>query len=302
MRLLLLTRHSEDHGLAAVRNFSGVWSHFLPPALRRQGAEVHLANVATEQAAKTVDLSGVDHVIALGTGTLDRSPELAAILKRRCRGMVTQTHDRPSRNSVADCTFTVRDDQGVKRNHRVGWAADPAALEPAQSTRELRVLVDHPDYVQRHQDASGWVLRQVAHLVRARLYYPRWETIRVRRIVDGGFEDCDFRPITFSRCSVSYEIACQEYRAAHLFMVTHRESVGLTALEVALAGGLVVVPGQYILPELRSTIRHVGCKASAAIDWRLVLSKIDPAASRRTAAVNSWDAVAGRMLEWFAKC
>ena len=43
------------------------------------------------------------------------------------------------------------------------------------------------------------------------------------------------KPIPF------YEIA-NEYSKAHIFMVTHTETVGLTMLENSLAGALVVPP------------------------------------------------------------
>jgi hypothetical protein len=300
MRLLLLGNEVRD--LAEVHNFSGVYSYFLARALREAGAEVVFADPRPDAAAYLLlDLDGVDHVLGMHSRHFDRAPaECLAVLRGRFRGAVTQLADRPLRHQRVDCTFTARDDKGIPTNHCIGWAAEPDVCRPAQRPGEMMILIDHPDYVpDRGWDRSVEVKRQVLRLIQSpALWSRRFDCVTAFEIADGAIVPCCFdgeQP--FTRRHMPYPDACAAYGRASLFLVTHRESLGLTVLETALCGALPVVPKGFIQPDRLATIRHV--EYEGAIDWPAVLDMIDVEASRELAMANSWARVAGRMLEWF---
>lgn len=300
MRLLLLGTEIRD--LGQVKNFSGVYSFFLARALREAGADIVFADPEPALAAyRMLDLAGVDHVIGLHSRHFDRIPPACLrLLRMRFRGAITHLSDRPLSNHGVDCTFCARDAEGRPGNHHIGWAADPELCRPAQQPGELSILVDHADYVgDRGWDKSAVIKREVRALLRSsRLWAKRFDRVSVFEMADGAIVPCDLENVRpFNRRHVPYAEACAAYRRASVYLVTHRESLGLTVLETAMCGALPVAPRGFVQPDRLRTVRHV--EYEGAIPWPAVLEAIDVGTSRKVAMENSWGAVAGRMLGWF---
>jgi len=306
MKLLVIGPKITD--LSQVSNFSGVWSYYLRRELLREGVELAFMDRpphGMETAAfEALDRGVADHVLALGSRYLSRIGSLAcAKLDSRVNGLVTQINDGAlMAEDFIDCTFTVRDDRARsigfddRVNHYVGWAADPRLLKPAHEPGELRILIDHPYYGRSSRDLTETLTRDVLTTD----FGKGWGNVRVRRIQDNGFADVDAPEAPpFTRQHVPYAEACAEYAKTHIFIVTHPESVGLTALECAMAGALVVSPAGYIPADRLMTIRHVEIPAWGPIPWTRVLASVQPGASRSIAMVQDWASVAGRMLARF---
>lgn len=305
MRLLLIGPEARE--LQAVRNFSGVWSHYLTQEFERAGIEVGFEPSLSRTPLRPgevvnhyrhLPLDGYDHIIALGTRYFEKVPaECASVLRSRFRGAVTQLHDGKSRAGV-DCTFTVKR-VALPRHHCVGWAADPELCRPKQDRRELRILVDHPNYVTLRGDKTKDILRDIKRFVRSGAWRSKFSSVRVRRIADGAVVDGS-EPVTrYSRQSIPLPAICEEYSKAHLFMVTHRESIGLSVLETAMAGALPVAPHGFIPADRLATVRHV--KYERAVPWSQVLQAIDIEASREMAKAHTWTKVAARIIGWLEK-
>jgi hypothetical protein len=309
MKLLLLGHRYSD--LAKVKNASGVWSHYLEKEFVKRGVELRFDPQVLEPKAAfahcgKLDLSDIDHVLALGVRYFTRIPAACGMaLMRRCKGAVTQLHDHFVFHVPCHCTFSVCDDARPHRSHRsnvaVGWAADPDLLVPAQSSDELRILIDHPLY-REGRDVTGYIRERVYAFVKSGIWQDRFKSVRVRRIVDDDvIDDGDLRkPVRpYNRRAVPFMQICKEYAQAHIFMPTHNESVGMSVLESAMAGSLVVTPNWAINRGLLTTVRHVAYDSK--IDWTAVLEAIDPHASRGVALANNWDAVASRILDYLER-
>jgi hypothetical protein len=284
-----------------IKDFGGVWSYYLSRELRNRGIGVRFVPASQRDPAfwATVDLDGIDHVIGLSRYFSKAPPECAWIVAERIPGLVCQIHDRKRPGDPVDTTFAICAGKGVglKNNIVVGWAADHELCAPRQGD-ELGILIDHPNYGEGPRvDYSLQVAQQVAEFVKAESWRPAWPGVSLRRLVDGGVETMDFarlKPRPFTRKHVPFERIAAEYGRAHLFMVTHPESLGLTVLETALAGALVVAPAGYIADDLLATVRHLTYERD--VPWGAVLKMIDPAASRNVALGNSWARVTSRIL------
>lgn len=294
MKLLLIGPKVDS--LDQIVNFSGVWAYHLAREFRRAGVDLifepqDLRPDIVDRYDR-IDLRGVDHVLSLGLAWFDRIPaDCAASLRSRIRGLVTQIHDRPSRKDIADLTFGIRNRPTAERYHCIGWAADPEILWPAQVPGECRILIDHPDYGARKTDRTKEIVQDALVFAQLRRTPPK---IVVRQIRDGGFVDCTGRVPPYSREHVPYPEACAEYARCDIFMVTHPESVGLTALECATAGALVVTPKDFIGADLLKTIRHVSY--TGHIPWPSIMRSLDAEKSREIASANNWRTVAGKIL------
>jgi len=316
MKILVISPDKSD--IANVRCYTDVWSHYLCRELEARGVELVYspmmdgAGLSSQEAVeyhRALPLMGADHILALGLRYFSRFPnEVARVLRSRISGALTQFHDHyiASPNGVDALFHVVKSAAatgaklGVGNGVHIGWAADEMICCPHQSLMELTLLIDHPYYGNVDQDWSRNILLDAQRFVLSGDWQSRWENVRVRRIIDGGVEDVSIveRDVpAFHRRHVSFARIVQDYSTAHVFLPTHREAVGLSVLELALCGALIVVPQGFIPRDRLATVRSL--TYTATIPWDEVLKRIDIKASRAMAMGNSWDAVGWKVWEFF---
>lgn len=306
MKLLLIA--PKIRGIAEVKNFSGVLSFFLARELAKAGVEIvydeplHNKGLSLDEMIKHYENVEVcDHVLALPIRYFNRIPIMAyrALGRRMPKAKLTQVHDRKLSKPVADCNFTISDQGNDKWNHSIGWAADPSFIQPLQEFAELRVLVDHPDYVDRGTDKTAEILEACKKFHdSAEWFSDKFKTMRIRHLVDKEFIEYDGAAVAkYTRWPVPYMQCCLEYSKANIFFVTHHESCGLSALEASMAGALVVAPEGFINPDRSKTIRML--EYSGAMPWDKIMASINVNSSRAQAKQNSWELVASKILKWF---
>ena len=317
MRLLVVGPDMRD--LRKVKNFTGVQAYYLAHELRKRGVDLCFIEHKRPDPLiyfASVDTTGCDHVLALGLRYFTHQPKgCAAILKKKVPGAVTMLHDgvvhnwwQPYMHDV-DCTFTFRDDSArmrdwgdrfARKNHYIGWAADPDLLYPAQVSGELRLLVDHCYYKSGQPDRTEQITRDAVAFAGSDLWRERYAVVRVRRLINGGAEDVrqhDQMAKAFDREHIPFPNIAEEYRKASVYLVTHKESVGLTALEAAYCGALVVVPKGMLYQDRLLTIRAL--EYEGGVPWPDVLGSINTDEAAMFARRQSWARVVDRMLTWF---
>lgn len=295
MRLLIVGPRIDE--IKRIRNFSGVWAHYLQREFAKRGIECRYEKQAQSPNPawhyRDMDVSNIDHVLALGLAYLDRLPaECVTSLKRRVLGMVTQTHDRPSPKSAADMTFGIRTAK-ADRYCGIGWASDPELCSPRQTPGRYQILIDHPDYARHKTDRTAEIIRSALAFAKSG---QAGRPVDVFCLGDDGAYSCrSTNPVPYVRANrIPYATMCAAYSRADVFMVTHPESVGLASLECATAGALIVAPKTFIADELLATIRHVSYEGS--IPWGKVLAALDIQESRRVAMLNDWGAVTDKIM------
>jgi hypothetical protein len=140
------------------------------------------------------------------------------------------------------------------------------------------------------------VLKEIQRFVNSGTWEGRFDSVSVRRFDSGQVVNVDFNNLQidrYDRTAIPFSEITKEHCAAHIFCVTHPESVGLVVLETAMAGALPVVPKGFIPKDRLDTVRHV--EWDKFIAWKKVLLKLNPEASRNKALHNTWDAVASRI-------
>lgn len=295
MRLLMIGH--EGKSPAELRNFSGVYSYFLTEALRTKGHEVWFTPRRTANDFANIDTQGADHAIAAGIEFFDRLNSDAVLhVKQRLRsGKVCQFADKPVRRSRADLTFCFKGDEGRPGQVVIGWGADPTICVSRQNPDELRILIDHPDYVAGRGDETERVIKECQQFAAGRLWRGRFKSVRIVRWTSDGFTEGVHGPQGFRRASVPFTEACEQYGLAHLFVLTHAESIGLSVVEASMAGALPIVRRGFMDAGLLGTIRRI--EYTDRIPWSAVIEKINPAKSRSVALQNTWSKAADRMVE-----
>jgi len=178
----------------------------------------------------------------------------------------------------------------------VGWAADHTLCYPDKDPNEIRILIDHSYYGESKQDYSTHMIDEVFRFARA--YEGR---VVVRRFVTGGVETMDVRKPPryeiYRRMGLPYLGACEEYRKANIFVVTHRGTMELSVLESAMSGAFIISPDLFISPGLIEPLYHIALRgASPRVPWGKVLGMLNVKKSVEQAKENTWQRLADRML------
>lgn len=323
MKILILYPGKIPESPAQIACFSDVWSYYLIKELQRHVTLVTspIPNVTGAELvawADTLKVSGYDAVIALGLRYFSKvDPEISKLIKNNLDpgSYLCQIHDGSRLdNDPVDITFTIKDQSSdyefnspanrFVRHHAynsyVGWAADPVLNVPKQSEDVLRILVDHTNYGNNPVDNTRQVLEDIKRLIDSRAWQSQFQSISVRRFDSGRVVDVDFDAIDdierYDRNqTIPYDKIIQEHCQAHIFCVTHPESVGLVVLETAMAGALPVIPKGFVPADRLATVRCL--EYNKRIDWDRALKSIDIEKSREMALTNSWENVAKRIRD-----
>jgi hypothetical protein len=318
MKILILCPGKIAAAPDKIKCFTDVLNYYLPQALSDKAdiTVISIPDTDGDQLKKvfsTLDVDGYNAIITLGLRFYSKiSPETTALLRDRFSGLFCQVHDGSRLdNDPVDITFTFKnDDDRLKGNpgwyarHKqyneyMGWATDPEINRPQQDPRDLRILVDHTNYGNNEVDHTVQILQQIARFIKSEQWKRKFDSVTVRRFDSGRVVDVDFKHLDtiqrYDRTPIPFTEITQEHCKAHLFFVTHPESVGLVVLETAMAGALPVVPHNFVPVDRLKTVRHV--VYNGKINWPRVLSKIDVEKSREVALTNTWSAMAEKIVE-----
>jgi hypothetical protein len=321
MKILILCPGKIAKSLDQIGCFTDVLNYYLPKSLSKIADTTIISipdvdNNQLKEIFSTVEVDKYDAILTLGLRFYSKiSPETTALLRDRFAGLLCQIHDG-SRfdHDPVDITFTFKDDTSrlsknagwlarhVKQNEYMGWATDPEVNTPQQDPRNLRILVDHTNYGDNAVDITAKVLTEIQRFVESDVWQYKFDSVSVRRFDSGQIVDVDFDNLDikkYDRTSIPFSQITKEHCAAHIFCVTHPESVGLVVLETAMAGALPVVPKGFIPQDRLETIRYV--EWNRHVNWKRVLSKINIDKSRSVALTNSWEAAAERIVQALAR-
>jgi len=238
-----------------------------------------------------------DHILSVeqrGWFLRKNCPTLFAKVKKSISGKVTTICDNNDVIGEEDFLFYAVPALQKKKSIYVGWAADPVLCYPDKDKNVLRILIDHSYYGHSDRDLSVKIIKDVLQFVKF-----CGKEVVIRRFISGGVETVTLgaepKIDIYSRAGLLYVDACEEYRKADIFIVTHAESLGLSVIESAKAGALIVTPKGYIknsLLETLNTYEFVG-----EISWGSVLEQLNPELSMQAAARFSWDKIALKIAE-----
>jgi hypothetical protein len=317
MKILVLCPGKIAKSLDQIRCFTDVLNYYLPKSLATVADTVTMQipdvdNAQLQDIFSTLEVDQYDAIITLGLRFYSKiSPETTALLRGRFAGLLCQVHDgsRLDHDPV-DITFTFKDDtdrlsenpgwlaRHVKQNEYMGWATDPDVNTPQQDPRDLRILVDHTNYGDNAVDITAKVLTEIQRFVESDVWQYKFDSVSVRRFDSGRVVDVDFNNLDikkYDRTAIPFSKITKEHCAAHIFCVTHPESVGLVVLETAMAGALPVIPKGFIPRDRLETIRHV--EWDQRVNWKRILAKLNIDKSRSVALGNTWESVADRIVQ-----
>lgn len=238
-----------------------------------------------------------DHILSVeqrGWFLRERCPSLWIKVKENITGKVTTICDNNAIIGEEDYLFYAIPAPQKEKSVYVGWAADCDLLYPEKERGVLRILIDHSYYGYCQRDLSVEIIKDAMQF--AGTYKGK---IIIRRFISGGIEtvvlDKESRKDIYNRSGLSYLKACEEYRKADIFIVTHPESLGLSVIENAMAGTYIVAPYNHIKKPLLDSLHAY--EFVGKIPWDLVLQQLNPELSRYKALEFTWNKVVRKIVE-----
>jgi len=257
-----------------------IFHQILPP----RGTSTRIKN---SDEYKKFNCGDFDFIIVCDNrGLYYRPEEFADYLKLKARKAVFTFSSNNAMVGKEDVLFYMV--PSGKRNKKgckfLGWTCDSTLCTSKQLRWKVQILIDH-NYYGRHinmveKDLTENITLQTCDF--AKTYKGR--EIVIRRFIAGGVETMDPDNPTeqvkyIQGKGLSYKEACDVYSNTDVFIVTHTECMGLSVLESAMAGALIVAPEEYIKDELLKYVHHITFKDT--IDWEKVIENIDPIKSRK---------------------
>jgi hypothetical protein len=235
-----------------------------------------------------------DHIISVeqrGFYNRKRIQFLMSGIRKKIAGKITTICDNNQIVGFEDMVYYAVPDKERKGSKYVGWAADPQMCYPEQNPNTIRILIDHSYYgsPDKNPDRSEDIIRQT--IAFAKNY--KEKPLLVRRFICGGVETLSLDNPKFeiyNRNGLYYPDACAEYRKSDIFIVTHAESMGLSVLESAMSGALILSPKSFIRKSLLEPLHHI--EFSKEIPWDQVKNSLDANRSFKNASKFSWQKIA----------
>jgi hypothetical protein len=236
---------------------------------------------------KNFDCVEVDFILVCDNrGLYYRPPAFTEKLRARAReGIFTFASNNAMVGGEDVLFYMVPNGKRNKRHCKyIGWTCDDSLCSPKQVKGRLQILIDH-NYYGRHQnmlknDLTEDITAQVCEFAKRH----KEHQVIVRRFIAGGVETVDINnPQKMDKyvqgAGLSYEDACAEYSKTDIFIVTHKECMGLSVLESAMSGALVLTPEEYIKEDLLRHVHHIPFQQT--IDWKHALENLDPKRARK---------------------
>ena len=160
---------------------------------------------------------------------------------------------------------------------KLTWGADFDLLKP-QKPKIITILIDHK-YYGRDVNSNIYKKDRTEILIKSLLKYKNeGHNITIRHIGNGKVHEVtnDYKIDGYRQGTcMDFREIYKYYNEAHIYIVTHPECFGLTPIECASSGGLIVQPNGYIINALIKRLHHVTLYDLTKIDWDSIIKCIN---------------------------
>ena len=176
-----------------------------------------------------------------------------------------------------------------------GWGANPQLFYPEQGERAIFLdSLMYGYYGEQHDDVYN-LIKDVFDLPSE-----NFETGKslVHQTTVNGKPITVYMPLpVYRKGRVPWSMMQAIFRKCHFYMCTQRGECGLTRLESATSGGLLLVPEMLYRPRTMDSLEHIRWQTKQELIDALEV-KTNPDEIRRRALEHSWDKVVARMLPY----
>lgn len=297
--------------------YTDMWGYFLIKEFLKIGVEIAFHCLYDEKKfdeksyieSVLKSANEADAILSLPLRYFTKIPKNIGLqLRERFPGWVAQIFDGSMLDSApVDITFTVRDDtwkyqdnadrmkRHLKHNKYVGWAANSDFFYPEILDFNIdkpSIFVDHSTFDDVSYDYTLTILMNLKNIKKSIIA----KTLTDQGIVDIDLDNINVKP--YNRTPVPVHEFSSAIRNCDIFIVTHKESLGLCVLEAAMCGALILTYPNCIAPDRLSLVNHVELELGKKINWGEIFAKLNKKDNYNKVKHFTWNAVAIKMLSY----
>ncbi|MBA7489836.1 hypothetical protein ES702_00370 [subsurface metagenome] len=295
MKINIISNLREDVKVHHLFMFNHIVAWSLHKALKKRGIKARLV------ADTYIDFKAppkADHAIIVSGKARSRWQRLSAYRKRirkTTKGKVALYLDADFSgwHAVFDYVFTVV--KPVRKNPRyvyAGWGADPKLFYPGQ--KEKAVFVDCLMY-----GKYGGRFNKIYDVYRKVFSLPKklvMEGNPINKNINGIKL---FMPLPVYKNRIYWPQMQETLRKCHFYCCTQLGESGLTRIEAATCGALLVVPKPLYRPRTMASLDHAIWSTRKELE-KILKRKTKPKQIRKKALKHSWNLVAKRIIKRLA--
>jgi hypothetical protein len=277
MNFLFITAQHEyvnDNKLDKISTLSSIYSFFFKKYLELNGYIVTCINVPNKE---TIIPEADYCFITYNRGTTKIYPDAYDNLRKKIKKhiiTICETNKYIGKEDILIHYAGKRKSKCLK----IHWMADPSILFPQKDPNRITVLVDHIYYGNKNSriylcDKSRFTIQSLLEFRKNYLKKP----IDIYHISSNGIniintiDDVkDFK----QGFAINYLDITKYYNTCDIFVNTHHESMGLTNLECAMTGALIVTFDDFMKNDFLSLIHHYKV-TNNDIDWIDIINHIN---------------------------
>lgn len=280
-------------------SFNQVVSWSLHEALIKKGVETRF--IGNGQFVEE-DTPKADHSIVFSSFTMQKIRDVPALrqkMRDATRGKMTLYLDSDYMGwcNVFDYVFTVvKPIRPEPQYVYAGWGANPDIFYPDQDERAAFLdCLMYGKYKGRFNDIYDDI-KDVLHISEEQL---RKKKPIIHKTTVDGMKITVYLPVpTYRGNKLLWPEFSRIQRKCHFYLCTQLGESGLSRIESATCGALLVVPEKLYRPRTMASMENrIWRTQDELID--VLKTETDPAAIREKALEHSWDKVADRMLKAF---
>lgn len=276
MKILILS--SKPHNIinnTCINNQSGIYAFFFAKWLGKYNDCVITHNSLWLEINAIKNLPEYDFcILSINRGARVIGAQKMAELRKKIKFQIITICGSNSIIGTEDLLlFTLG--KNKKRTMRLFWGADFELLQPKKD-KIINVLVDHQYYGKKSSDI--YKRDKTEYILDSLLKYKEKNNITIKHMGTGCVNDVStgYKIIDYTQSdAIDFRKMYQFYNSAHIYVVTHPECFGLSVIECAAAGALIVTPAGYINKDILKHIHHVIIDNFNTIDWDDIIKKID---------------------------
>src|ERR1035437_4290959 len=284
-----------------------LYSYFLRKEFDKLGIETSYcpatSREATDEELNNIQIPKGNHILSVFQRAFSircrPTNNLLNNIRSSISGKMTAICDHHVNHPVEDIIFySIPINKIPDKNIYLGWACDHSLLTPQKEIDTIRILIDHAYYGKSQPlDMTVSISKQCLDFQKE--YKDKKVIIRRFSGLNGceTIDENNWNDGNYNRgTSMPYPKACEEYKRADIFIVTHPESMGLSVLESAAAGAYILAPDNYIKPAILKNIRH-DTFSNKLVPFNEAIQKLNINESIKQTKDFTWNNITNKILE-----
>lgn len=306
-----------------INQFVSVVSYFLYKYMKKTFdiTIADLSKIGKEYKHSNFSLPYNDYILIVDTCWVNNTvkQQLVQYLKKFAKYIITYVEHKNLQFIGQHLLFYILDGN-------ISWCADHHMLLP-QKKQKITIIIDHENQYKYNQitdfntkspkdilytlgkDKKFFALHDKTYdIIQNLLDFKNkrknmgLDDIIIKKICHKGcIEINKWEDVELMTSNVPFDQVYKEFNEAHIFVTTHKESLGLCTIEACMAGCLILTYENkidyHITKALINTIPHMKYNKSNSVDWDSVINNIDIEKSRNGALNYTWEKISATISD-----